>query len=154
MKKGCLIFMIGIFVIVGSYFAGYYYGKKKGGRYEIIGETKTVNRWIQTAPETYSGLLEWYNSPLFITGVMKGDWITIVATDQYKKATKSFRIRSPAEVKKNIILCGATLLMNKNLIEPGLYADYYRYIKVVYVGGGITYFPSAVSARIGVATVF
>ena len=71
----------------------------------IVRKTETVNRYVQSMPTDYAGMVAAWNSPLAIEGTMSGAWLNVTATDGYKEARKGFEIAG-APTPRNVIIGG------------------------------------------------
>lgn len=102
----------------------------------IVETTATRTEYVRDMPLDYAGMVEAWRSQIAIDGTTSGDWLTVTATDGYKRAERGFRLSGAAEYR-NMVLGGVYVRADRSGVRPGAWCMYYRFIiPRVGLGGG------------------
>ena len=102
----------------------------------IVRKTETVNRYVQSMPVDYAGMVAAWNSPLAIEGTMSGAWLNVTATDGYKEARKGFEIAGGSS-PRNVIIGGIGVQTCGMVPTYAGHVGYYRMFYGRFGAGGV-----------------
>lgn len=113
-------------------------------------------------PMTYDEFRKCYESPIRISGMMDGIFLTVKAEDACKKTTQKFKLNVKQKDEKNIIQCNYVHLFSMRetmSMDIGANISYYRKIfsfnKISFgLGGGFTITNHSAGINAGLLTQF